>query len=216
MKRNAGVRSARPLSRGQVARLLGLTENAVAEMDGRQLHPARLSDRRWCYDVEEVRALLGGHGSAVRPRVSPADGPTTAAVFQAAGRPQLLPSTTLLGLAALLPLLWVLTSRYGTTGAALAMVLGLTPVAGLRVALASRIVGARPVEVARALATPVLCAALLAAALLGLTAATEDLGPGTTLSVLTVGGFASYALAARLFARSILDPIVAGFRRMTT
>jgi lipopolysaccharide exporter len=141
---------------------------------------------------------------------------TTAAVFQAAGRPQLLPSTTLLGLAALLPLLWVLTSRYGTTGAALAMVLGLTPVAGLRVALASRIVGARPVEVARALATPVLCAALLAAALLGLTAATEDLGPGTTLSVLTVGGFASYALAARLFARSILDPIVAGFRRRTT
>jgi lipopolysaccharide exporter len=141
---------------------------------------------------------------------------TTAAVFQAAGRPQLLPLTTLLGLATLLPMLWILTTRYGTTGAAVAMIAGLTPVAGLRMALASRIVGAGASEVARALAPPGLCAALLAGALLGLTAATADLGAGATLVVLLVGGLASYALAARLFARSVLDPIVAGFRRRTT
>ncbi|HEX2506244.1 MAG TPA: lipopolysaccharide biosynthesis protein [Gaiellaceae bacterium] len=141
---------------------------------------------------------------------------STAAVFQAAGRPQLLPLTTLLGLAALLPLLWILTSRHGTTGAALAMILGLTPVAAVRIALAARIVGAAPVDVARALWPPGLCAALLAAALIGLTAATAELAAGATLAVLVVGGAAAYALAARLFAPSVLHPIVAGFRRSTT
>jgi PST family polysaccharide transporter len=141
---------------------------------------------------------------------------STAAVFQAAGRPQLLPLTTLLGLAALLPLLWILTSRHGTTGAALAMILGLTPVAAVRIALAARIVGAAPVDLARALWPPGLCAALLAAALIGLTAATAQLAAGATLAVLVVGGAASYALAARFFAPSVLHPIVAGFRRSTT
>ncbi len=141
---------------------------------------------------------------------------TTAAVFQAAGRPQLLPLTTLLGLATLIPMLWILTSRNGTTGAALAMIAGLTPVAGLRMVLASRIVGAGFVDVVRALGPPVLCAALLAGALLGLTAATADLDAGATLAVLLVGGLASYALAACLFARSVIDPIVAGMKRRTT
>lgn len=141
---------------------------------------------------------------------------TTAAVFQAAGRPQLLPLTTLVGLATLLPMLWILTTRHGTTGAAVAMVLGLTPVAGARMVLASRIVGAGARDVTRALGPSALCAGLLAAALLALTAATADLGAGVTLIVLLVGGFASYALAARLFARSVFEPIVADFRRKAT
>ena len=165
-----------------------------------------LLGERWEPAVEPLRLL------AVFGMLESLAG-TTAAVFLAVGRPQLQPLTTLLGLAVLVPMLWLLTPRYGTTGAAGAMVAGLTPVAGIRVALAARIVGVGLADLVRAFTPPAVCALLLAGALLGLTAATAELGHAAALAVLAVGGVVSYALAARLFARSVLDPIVAGFRR---
>lgn len=140
---------------------------------------------------------------------------TTSSVFQAANRPHLLPLTALVGLVTLIPMLYVLTSRHGTVGTAFAMLIGLTPVAGLRIVLACRIVGVRAGELARTLAPPVACAALLGLALLGLTAATADLGAAPALAVLISGGLVCYVLAASVLARGAVAPIVAGFRRTT-
>jgi hypothetical protein len=82
MDDKAGLRTApRGLTRAQVAELLGIPESEVGRMDGRLLHPVRTDDRRWLYELAEVRTLLDRtNGSAGgKPIVS---GETTAQVFE--------------------------------------------------------------------------------------------------------------------------------------
>jgi len=71
----------RGLTRAQAAELLGVTEREVSRMDGRLLHPVRTADRRYLYDLAEVRAILArsGGNDGARPIVS---GETAAAVFE--------------------------------------------------------------------------------------------------------------------------------------
>ncbi len=65
----------------QMAELLGIPESEVSRMDGRLLHPVRTGDRRWLYDLAELRALLdrSSEPRGGRPIVS---GETTAEVFE--------------------------------------------------------------------------------------------------------------------------------------
>jgi hypothetical protein len=82
MEDKAGLRTAaRGLTRAQVAELLGVPESEVGRMDGRLLRPVRTGDRRWLYDLGEIRALLDRSSgpSGTRPVVS---GETTAQVFE--------------------------------------------------------------------------------------------------------------------------------------
>ena len=46
------------LTRRQVARVIGLDERRVAQMDGRELHPIRRVDGSWTYDPGEVGAIV--------------------------------------------------------------------------------------------------------------------------------------------------------------
>jgi hypothetical protein len=82
MDDKAGLRTAaRGLTRAQVAELLGIPESEVGRMDGRLLHPVRTGDRRWLYDLGELRALLDrSNGPGVARLVI--SGETTAQVFE--------------------------------------------------------------------------------------------------------------------------------------
>lgn len=83
MDDKAGLRTAAPrgLTRGQVAELLGIPESEVGRMDGRLLHPVRTGDRRWLYELSELRGLLDRSNGPLRgsPVVT---GETAAAVFE--------------------------------------------------------------------------------------------------------------------------------------
>lgn len=58
------------LTRRQVARITGLDERRVAQMDGRELHPTRRADGSWIYDPNEVAAIVtaGGVSGTVTAR----------------------------------------------------------------------------------------------------------------------------------------------------
>jgi hypothetical protein len=71
----------------------------------------------------------------------------------------------------------------------------------------------RPSELARALAGPIACGTIVAAALCGLVALTTDLSAIGALVVVVVVGAAVYVAAVVLLARSIVTPIVADLRR---
>jgi hypothetical protein len=81
MDDKAGLRTApRGLTRAQVAELLGIPESEVGRMDGHLLHPVRTGDRRWLYELAELRALRDRSNGPTggKPIVS---GETTAQVF---------------------------------------------------------------------------------------------------------------------------------------
>src|SRR5687768_17463653 len=48
------------LTRRQVARIMGVDEQRVCQMDGRELHPVRRGDRSWVYSPDEVAAMVSG------------------------------------------------------------------------------------------------------------------------------------------------------------
>jgi transcriptional regulator with XRE-family HTH domain len=92
MTRDANLRSARGLTRAQVAELLGVTDRDVVKMHGRQLHPAHASNRLWLYEPREVRALLTGRPAAAGNENTEPDGSVTAAAFALFGARKPLPA----------------------------------------------------------------------------------------------------------------------------
>jgi hypothetical protein len=62
-------------------------------------------------------------------------------------------------------------------------------------------------DLARSLAPPLLCSAILAATLGALLVPTESMTPAATLAVLVSVGLAVYVAATALFARRIVVPI---------
>lgn len=125
---------------------------------------------------------------------------TTSAVFEAANRPSLSLLVTLPNVITLGPLLYLFTSAWGTKGTAAAMLLSLSTSAVPKVILGVRILGLRAADVAGALVRPAACAVVLGAALLGLQAVLEGLGPTATLVLLAVAGIAVYGTAVALVA----------------
>lgn len=84
MEKKTNSPTARGLSRSQAAEILGVTEREISKMDGRQLNPRRAADRRWVYDISEIRALLDGRGAhgAASPARTIVDGDISAAAFE--------------------------------------------------------------------------------------------------------------------------------------
>lgn len=138
---------------------------------------------------------------------------TTSAVFEAANRPELSLLVTLPNVVTIGPALFFLTSAWGTTGAAVAMLLSLTTSAVPKAVLAIRLLHLSRSDLLGALGRPVLCAAVLSGVLLALQALLQDLGASAALGVLAAAGFAVYGTAVLILARGTLRPT---FRLATT
>ncbi len=137
---------------------------------------------------------------------------TTGAVFQAAGRPQLVTWLNIWHLATLCAALFTLTPALGLQGAAAAVTIA--AVASLLPAyrLALRILDLRLGELGEELARPLLCSIPLAAVLAGMTASLQGVGAGTLLVVLVASGVMVYAASVMALARDELKAIAAAFR----
>jgi hypothetical protein len=75
-----------------------------------------------------------------------------------------------------------------------------------------RLLGATLFDIARALARPILCSALLAAALTVLLGATDSFSPITSLLILVGAGVLVFAGAVAIFARSLITPMWVSIR----
>jgi lipopolysaccharide exporter len=134
-------------------------------------------------------------------------------LFKGIGRPQLtLASTTVFGIAAF-PALLVLVPALGTTGAALAMVLGISLSGSVALGLTFLILELRPAELAAALVRPAACASLVGLGVLAILPVTETVGPLAALGMVAVTATATFAASLALLARPLLTPIWAALRR---
>jgi O-antigen/teichoic acid export membrane protein len=133
-------------------------------------------------------------------------------LFKGIGKPHLGPLFSILHLGLAVPVLYVLIRSLRLEGAALGMVVLMAAIGLPAMFLAMRLVHASIIDVARALATPVLCSALLAVALTLLLSATESLSATVSLLILVGAGLLVYTGAAAIFARTVLTPMWVSIR----
>ncbi|HSP72153.1 MAG TPA: lipopolysaccharide biosynthesis protein [Gaiellaceae bacterium] len=184
--------------------LLALPVSAVLVVGAEPLVRGLFGDT-WLPVVDPLR-LLGLYG-AVKSLSAP-----SGEVFKGIGRPQLGLVFASVHAALVVPMLLLLTPRWGLTGAALALLI-VVCASGIPALVTSlRVVDAPLRSAARALAAPVACAFVVAAALLACTPAAVSLPPLGGLALVIVVALTAYAAAATLLARPILRPIVDSFR----
>ena len=134
-------------------------------------------------------------------------------LFKGIGRPHLTLAGSSTFLAVGLPALLVLVPRHGPTGAALAMLIGVTTSATVALTLTFRALDLHPYEFGRALARPIACAALVAVALLATLPLNESLGTPLALASVALVATVSFVASVALLGRPVLAPIWAGLRR---
>lgn len=157
---------------------------------------------RWLPAVDALRILAVY--SLVRGYASPCG-----AVFNAAGKPHLVPLLSLPMGVTIVPALALLIPPLGMTGAALAMLVSVSASALPSLAVAMRILELRPGALARALAPSLVCSLLLALSLTALMSAKDSLPPAVLLGLLLGVGLLVYASTSMLLARETLRPILA-------
>jgi O-antigen/teichoic acid export membrane protein len=137
---------------------------------------------------------------------------TTGAVFQAAGRPQLVTWLNVWHLLLLCATLFTLTPAFGLKGTATGVTVtaGLTLVPAYRFAL--RILELRLRDLVLALEWPLLVSVPLTAVLALARETTGGVSPVLRLVMLAVAGFAAYAASVAVFARGEVKEIAAAFR----
>jgi O-antigen/teichoic acid export membrane protein len=133
-------------------------------------------------------------------------------VFKGIGKPHLGPPFEVLHLALAVPILYVLTRRLGIDGAALGMLIVMAALGLPAMFVAMRLVRAGVRDTARALARPILCSAVLAAALTIVLGATESLSPVISLLILVAVGLLVFGGAVALFARPVIKPMWVSIR----
>ncbi|MEX2556599.1 MAG: lipopolysaccharide biosynthesis protein [Actinomycetota bacterium] len=133
-------------------------------------------------------------------------------LFKGIGRPHLALLSAVLHFCVVLPALLVLVPRFGTSGAAFALVLAVATVAAVMMPLTLRAIELRPVELVRALARPAACGAIVAVALAVVVPLTNGLPPVVSMLVVVLVGGGAFLVAAAALARAVLRPIVAGLR----
>jgi O-antigen/teichoic acid export membrane protein len=133
-------------------------------------------------------------------------------LFEAAGHPHLTLYSTIPSVVTLVPALYVLTSNYGTTGTALAMVIAASVGATVRFVVSRRILALSLGEFARALLPAAACSMILAAAVLPVVQLGPDLGRHIVLVPLLLGGPAVYLAAGWFLARGVLVPVLGTIR----
>jgi lipopolysaccharide exporter len=135
------------------------------------------------------------------------------AVYQAAGKPHLVPLLALPMLVVMVPALILLTRGYGPTGAALAMLISMICSGVPAIWVATRILELRAVELGRALSPAVLCSTLLAAALLAVLAVSDGVAPLPRIVGLAAVAVIAYVGAIAFFARETVAHVWVGIRR---
>jgi lipopolysaccharide exporter len=134
-------------------------------------------------------------------------------LFKGIGRPHLGFLAGALHLCVALPALLILVPRFETSGAAFALVLAVGTVAAVVLPMTFSAIQLRPTDLARALARPAACSAVVAVALGTVVPLTSGLSPVASLAVVAAIGVGSFVTAAAALARPVLTPIVAGLRR---
>jgi lipopolysaccharide exporter len=136
-------------------------------------------------------------------------------VFQAAGRPQLVALWSLPHALLVVPLLIVLSHRWGVVGAAAAVTTAFAASAIPAFVSAARLLEVGGGDLLRTLSRPIACSALLGAVLLGLRPPIAELPAAAALAVAVAAGAAVYVLAVAVLARAALSPVVSGLRSRT-
>ncbi len=167
--------------------------------------------------------VVGVFGSAWRPAVVPlqilavfgivrAFSGTTGAVFQAAGRPQLVTWLNVWHLAVLCAALFTLTPALGLEGAAAAVTVA--AVASLLPAyrLALRILELPLRRLLSSLERPLLCSLPLAAVLVAVSVSLGEVTPAARLGALLASGGLVYGASLAMLARGEVRAITAAFR----
>ncbi len=134
-------------------------------------------------------------------------------VFKGVGRPHLALVFGGVHTVLVVPVLILLTSRFGLNGAATALLV-VVCVSGIPAFASSlRLLRASRAAVARALAGPLACAGMVAATLVAVAPEAARLQPQAGLALVLAAGGAVYCASVALLARPIVAPIVASFRR---
>jgi lipopolysaccharide exporter len=134
-------------------------------------------------------------------------------LFKGIGRPRLGFLSGVLHLCIAVPALLLLVPRYGTSGAAFALVIAIATTSAVVLPLTFRAIDLHPFELAQALARPAACSGVVAIALGVAVPLTSTLSPGAALTVIAAVGAGAFFLAAAAFARPVVTPIWAGLRR---
>ncbi|MBX5475099.1 MAG: oligosaccharide flippase family protein [Thermoleophilia bacterium] len=134
-------------------------------------------------------------------------------VFKGMGRPQLALVFGGVHTVLVVPVLILLTSRFGLNGAASALLVVVCASGIPALASSLRLVRASRAAVARSLAGPLACAGMVAATLVAVSPEAARLQPQAGLALVLVAGGAVYCASVALLARPIVAPIVASFRR---
>lgn len=132
---------------------------------------------------------------------------TTGEIWLALGKPQLRMVWEVLHATLIVPLLILLTLRFGLAGTASAMLVVdlLTGIPAIAVTM--RLLELRPSALGRALLPPLGCTAALAATLAALGPLSAGLASAVALVLLAGAGAAAYVTASALLARSVLGPM---------
>jgi O-antigen/teichoic acid export membrane protein len=155
---------------------------------------------KWLPIVTPLRIL--GVYSLVRGFTSPCG-----AVYQAAGKPYLVPLWALPHTIVVVPALLLLTPRYGVNGAAVAMVTAFSASAVPALISAMRVLDLEASELLRSVAPSLICAGLLGLTLALLVPATDSLSAFASLALLATAGLIVYGAATALLARRTLAPM---------
>ncbi len=126
----------------------------------------------------------------------------------ALGRPGLALRTGLVG-AALMPAAFFAGIQWGVAGLAWAWLGGMAVLLAATVEMSRPVIGISRRALLAAVAPGLAASAAMAAAVLALDAALPAVGPGSRLAVLIAAGIAAYAGLLVLFARPIVDEVLA-------
>lgn len=129
------------------------------------------------------------------------------AVFQAAGKPHLVPLWALPHTVIVIPALILLVPRYSVTGAATAMLIAMCASSIPVLVVASRLLDLHLGELVRAVWPAFACSAVLGSALAALQAPAGLLSPPLALAALAVAGLAVYGAAIAVLARGLVLPM---------
>lgn len=160
-----------------------------------------LLGQRWLPTVVPLQ-ILAGYG-VVRLFAS-----VCGAVFQAAGKPQLVPLLALPHGIVVIPALVLLVPPFGLKGAATAMVVAFAASGLPAFVMGLRLLGIGGRELLRLLGPLLLCSGILAATLAALEPATGRLSPVPGLVLLLLGGTAVYVVAVAVLARRTVEPLL--------
>lgn len=132
---------------------------------------------------------------------------TCGPVFQAAGKPHLVPLWAIPHTVVVIPALVVLVPRYHVAGAAAAMLAAMTASALPVFVTATRLLGLRVGELVSALAPTVASSAILGIAMAALLPVAGRISPPAGLALLAAAGLLVYAIGIALLARQTVVPM---------